>query len=175
MKRKIAAGVIGVLFLSVVGSGVPLTQIKYEASEVGESRWQYEYEISNVIMTGPIEEVTIWFDYGLFDNLAVETIGPPGWEWDEIVVQPEPIIGDDGYYDALALGGGIEQGQTVVGFAVSFDWLGVGEPRPQFYEIIDPATFEAIDSGFTVPEPSIVLLLGLGILALPKRQKRDEK
>ena len=126
-------------------------------------------------MTCAIEEFTIWFDYGLYDNLAIETPDPPGWDWDEIVVQPEPIIEDDGYYDALALGIGIEQGQTVGVFAVSFDWLGMDEPGPQFYEIIDPLSFETIDSGFTIPEPGTVLLLGLGILALRRSVKCKTK
>ena len=64
---------------------------------------------------------------------------------------------------------GIGIGQNVSGFTVSFDWLGTGDPGSQFYEIIDPDTFDTIDSGFTVPEPAILPLLALGVLALRKK------
>jgi len=57
----------------------------------------------------------------------------------------------------------------VAGFAVSFDWLGTGEPGAQFYEIIDPDTFETIDSGWTVPEPGTICLLSFGGLVLWKK------
>jgi len=53
----------------------------------------------------------------------------------------------------MATGLDIAIGEHVYGFAVSFDWLGEGEPGAQFYEIIDPDTFETINSGWTVPEP----------------------
>jgi hypothetical protein len=95
---------------------------------------------------------------------------PPGG-WDEIVIQPEPVLEDDGAYDAKALSMGIGVGQSVAGFAVSFNWLGDAlMPGPQFYEIIDPETFETIDSGMT-PEPATLLLLGLGGLTLLRKRR----
>ncbi len=79
---------------------------------------------------------------------------------------------DDGAYDALTTNSGIGIGVTVSDFSVSFDWLGVGEPGAQFYEIIDPVTFETIDSGITIiPEPGTLLLLSIGGLALLRRRK----
>jgi hypothetical protein len=163
MKRQIFAAVVFVFFLTAIGFGVPKTEIRYQTSDLGSGRWQYNYEVSNISLTVPIEEFTIWFEFGLYDNLAVETPDPPASNWSEIVIQPEPVLQDDGAYDAKALGLGIGIGQTVSGFAVSFDWLGDAVmPGPQFYEIIDPVTFETIDSGYTVPEPATILLLGLG-------------
>ena len=63
-------------------------------------------------------------------------------------------------------------GQHVSGFAVSFDWLGTGRPCSQFYEIIDPADFHTVDSGYTVPEPATLLLFGFGGMILRKRVGR---
>lgn len=174
MKSTIAAGAIFVFFFAAVGFSVPMTQIWYQADELGAGRWQYTYDVSNFSLPGPIEQFTIYFEYGddvqpLYDDLAVETPDPPAGDWSEIVLQPEPVLSDDGLYDALALYPGIAQGQTVSGFKVSFDWLGEGQPGPQPYEIIDPQTFETIDSGQTIPEPAALLLLGLGTLALRRR------
>ena len=111
-------------------------------------------------------EFTIWFDYGLFDNLSIETPDPPSGHWSELVAQPEPVLFDDGYYDGLVISTGIGIGEMVSGFSVSFDWLGVGEPGRQFYEIIDPVTFETLESGWTIPEPATILLFGLGGMIL---------
>jgi len=171
MKRQIFAAVVFVFFLTAVGSSVPKTEIRYQTSDLGSGRWQYSYDVTNISLTAPIEEFTLWFDFGLYKNLAIQTPDPLASNWSEIVLQPEPVLQDDGCYDALALDVGIGIGQTVSGFAVSFDWLGDAVmPGPQFYEIIDPVTFETIDSGYTIPEPATILLLGLDGLVL-KRQK----
>lgn len=174
MKTKILAGLILVFFLTAAGFASLKTTIIYETRPLsgdpnGPARWQYTYDVTNISLTKPIVEFTIWFDYGLYENLAIETPATPAG-WDQIVWQPEPVLLDDGGYDAKGLGAGIGVGQRVSGFALSFDWLGVSEPGPQFYEIIDPATLETIDSGMTIPEPATLLLLGLGGLFLRRRQ-----
>lgn len=168
MKRQIVAAILFGLFFAAVGFGA-LTEIIYKATEVGQGRWQYEYSVENKELSAAIEEFTIWFDLAKYDNLVVETAEPLASEWDEVAWQPEPVLADDGAYDAMALNLGIQQGQKAGGFAVSFDWLGEGQPGSQFYEIIDPATFETIDEGWTIPEPATLFLLGLGLLALRKR------
>lgn len=171
MKRQIFAAVVFVFFLTVVGSSVPKTEIWYQTSDLGSGRWQYNYDVTNISLTVPIEEFTIWFEFGLYENLAVETPDPPAGNWSEIILQPEPVLKDDGAYDAKALGSGIGVGQIVTGFAVSFDWLGDATmPGPQFYEIIDPVTYQTIDSGRTIPEPTMLLLLGVGAVALRRRR-----
>jgi len=48
---------------------------------------------------------------------------------------------------------------------------GVGEPGSQYYEIIDPVTFETIEDGYTIPEPGTLLLLGLGGFVLRRITK----
>ena len=169
MKRQIFMAVAFGFFFTASGLGAS-TQIIYETSELGSGRWQYTYDVTNISLTETIEEFTIWFDFGLYEDLAIKTPDPPASNWSEIVIQPEPVLQDDGAYDARALGLGIGMGQIVTGFAVSFDWLGDGVmPGSQFYEIIDPDTYETIDSGYTVPEPATLLLLGLGGLVLRRK------
>jgi len=175
MKRQIFAAVVFVFSLTAIGSGVPKTQIWYQTSDLGSGHWQYNYEVSNISLTAPIEEFTIWFDFGLYENLAIQTPNPPASNWSEIVIQPEPVLQDDGFYDALALDAGIGIGQTVSGFAVRFDWLGAGQPGAQFYEIIDPVTFETIDLGWTIPEPATLLLFGLGGIIFRRIRHREHR
>ena len=166
---------IAVLLTTAISTNVwgLLTQIIYTSEDLGGDRWQYSYTISNINLSEPIEEFTIYFDYGLYDNLTIETGQPLSDDWDEIVMQPDPVLADGGIYDALAINTGINQSQSVSGFSVSFDWLGTGEPAEQFYEIIDPVSFETIDSGFTVPEPTAMCLLATGCLILLKNRNKS--
>ena len=170
MRRQIVVGVVFGLLFAAVGFAAP-TEIIYKASKVGEGRCQYEYSVENKDLSMPIEEFTIWFDFAKYDNLAVETAEPLASEWDEVVWPPEPVLADDGAYDAMALTVGIQQGKRVDGFAVSFDWLGEGGPGSQFYQIVHPETFETIDEGWTIPEPATLFLFGLGLLALRKKNR----
>lgn len=175
MKSKLF---IAVAFLCLfAGSGLDAanTEIWYETTDLGSGRWEYNYTVVNPLdsLITEIEEFTIWFDYGLFDNLLITTPDPPASGWDEIVIQPEPVLEDDGAYDALALTVGIGIGESVSGFSVSFDWLpGTGQPGSQFYEIIDPVTFETIESGWTIPEPGTLFLLGIGGITILRKRKR---
>ena len=149
------------------------TGILFSTVDLGSDRWQYTYEVSNISLVEEINEFTIRFDYGLYDNLAIETSAPLSDDWNEVVMQTEPAIMDDGGYDALELTGGIGVGQTVSGFSVSFDWLGTGAPGEQYYEIIDPETFAVINTGLTVPEPASMLLWGLVGIGILRRKARS--
>ena len=117
-----------------------------------------------------IEEFTIWFDMDLFENLGV-AVAPAGW--DPLIIEPDPDIppaGDDGFYDALALVAGIAPSVSLAGFSVQFDYLGIGTPGDQFFEIINPTTFSTLDDGFTqsavVPIPAAIWLFGSGLVGL---------
>ena len=164
------------VFTILIGVNIALaglqTEVAYSTNDLGGGRWEYVYDITNISLAPPIEELTIYFDFGLYDNLEVTTPETPP-EWSQIVWQVEPVISDPGGYDALASAENIaiDVGETISGFSVSFDWLGTDGPGSQFYEIIDPVSFETLDSGYTVPEPTTMCLLAFGSLALLRKRK----
>lgn len=178
MSRKVCllSAMLVLILMSVVMAEEPVepVEIRYEATDLGAGRWEYTYDVYNNSLTEGIDEFTIWFGINSYDNLSIGISDPcVVANWNEVVWQPEPFLGDDGGYDALATGLDIAIGQNVSGFAVSFDWLGTGNPGSQFYEIIDPADYSTIYSGQTVPEPTTVILFGIGGLAL-LRKRRDK-
>ncbi len=171
MKSKIFMGAVYVCIFATSGFGALLTEIQYEVGDLGSNQWEYIYTVENIGLSTGIEEFTIWFDYGLYDNLVVTTPETPP-EWGQIVWQVEPVLEDPGGYDALATNLNIDIGESLDGFSVSFDWLGTGNPGLQYYEIIDPLDFSTIEDGYTVPEPGMLLLLGLGALLGRRGKKR---
>ena len=171
MKKRNFIGAILLLFSAGICSGGS-SQISYTNTEIGSGQWQYTYDVQNNSLSGGIKEFTVWFDYGSYGNLAIATGNPPSSSWNEVVWQPEPVLQDAGGYDAVIKNLSIGVGEHVNGFAVSFDWLGSGVPGSQYYEIINPVTFQTIDSGWTVPEPATMLLVGLGGLVLWRKRIR---
>lgn len=157
--------------------------IFYERADLGAGRYELSYTVDNQTSFA-ITEFTIWFDLGLYDNLAI-TSSPV--DWDGLAAQPDPGLPDDGFADWLSLGLAIAPGVSLGGFSVAFDWLGTGLPGAQFFEIVDPDTFIVLESGFTqpllpvaaVPEPPALVLLALGLLLLigsiDRRVKRRVK
>ena len=146
------------------------TQISYQANKIDSVRWEYTYDVMNIGLAAGIEEFTVYFDHGLYNNLSISTPDTPS-EWDQIIWQVEPILGDPGGYDALAATSSVNIGEMIGGFSVTFDWYGVGQPSSQYYEIIDPVTFKTIESGYTVPEPAVILFLLSGGVFLVRKKK----
>jgi hypothetical protein len=173
MKRNLLL-VMTIGFIMIMGNQVYATTINYDLANLGGNRWEYTYAVTNDSMSSDIEEFTIYFNLGSYDNLVVTS---PLASWDELVAQPDPALTDDGYYDALTLATGISPAATDSGFSVSFDWLVAGIPGTQFFDVVDPITFDVLDSGSTVaatavPEPGTLLLLGSGIIGLIGIRKR---
>jgi len=161
-----------------VAATVHSNPIYYEVNfDYGTGLYEYEYTVDNQTIE-PIEEFTIWFDLGLYDTLSIT--GNPSLDWDGIAAQPDPSLPDDGYADWLIYGEAISVGSALSGFSVSFDWLGIGTPGSQFFEIVDPITFDVLSSGDTqplqssapVPEPSTMLLIGVGLAFIVGREKK---
>lgn len=173
MSKSVRCALICIfLFCQISVAGI-LTDIYYDTQDLGGGRWEYTYTVENKDLIPPIEEFTIWFDVGLYDNLVVTTPSSPP-EWDQIVWQVEPVLNDPGGYDALANATNvtIDIGETLSGFSVSFGWLGtMGDPGEQLYDIIDPTDFSVIESGVTLPEPATLFLLGFGGLGLLRRRR----
>ncbi len=153
-------------WIYLVPLSVSATTITAELTNIGGNTWESVYTLQNDSLTTSIDEFTIWFDLGSYENISV--VSTP-LDWDPIVIQPDSGIPDDGYYDVLALSSGIAFGESLGGFVVSFDWLGNSTPTSQFFEIIEPFNFNTLDSGQTtivtasVPEPSSLALLLLGL------------
>ena len=169
---KIKIQLLLCLYVLISALPVQATNISYTLTDLGGNRFEYEYRVENDSLAFAIEEFTIFFDLGLYENLAVSS--SPA-DWDSIVIEPDPLLPDDGFFDALALSSGILPGDTQDGFSVSFDWLGVGAPTDgQYFEVIDPTSFAVLDQGTTilatspspVPEPSTLLLFTGGLLLM---------
>ncbi len=77
---------------------------------------------------------------------------------------------------SMALADGIALGDALGGFSVTFDYLGAGTPGSQLFSIVNPNSFDELDSGATkrssVPQPGTLplMLAGLGALAYWQRR-----
>ena len=177
LSARLAAG-LAILLLAVQASA---TVISYETTNVTGNTWRYDYSITNDTLADPLSELTLYFQLGSFENL--QSLGAPAG-WNGLIAQPDPLLPDNGFIDFAALGAGVGSLQTLNGFSIQFDWLASGTPGSQAFDIIEPATFEVIDSGFTtpaappthsVPEPPtfalIVAALPMMLLARYRRRR----
>lgn len=147
------------------------TVITYDVTQLDAAThtWQYDFTVSNDTLSSDLGEFAVFFDVNLYSNLAL-VASPPGW--DSLLVQPDPLLPDDGFLDSLALGAGIAPGGSLGGFSVSFVFAGAGAPGAQAFSIYD-ANFNSIDAGRTsspvngtVPEPATMLLFALALASL---------
>lgn len=139
------------------------TTINYTATSLGGNQWRYDYTLANNSLQRPITEFTIFFDLGLYSNLATTT-SPQSWS--VLAIQPDPNIPDGGFFDALSMSNGLAPGSSLGGFQVIFNWLGSSAPGAQRFDVIDPSSFTMLDTGRTVnpiPEPGSTSLIFLGL------------
>ncbi len=168
--KSVRSTVVLYCVLFAISPNLHATMVSYITTDLGGSQFQYEYNVTNDTLGVPIRQFTIWFDVELYDNLAITTEDPPASEWNEIILEKTGFGLPIGY-DALADEGGVPPSETVGGFLLRFDWLGINIPGPQFFEIIDPVTSQTLDSGYTIPEPATFLLLGLAGLGLLRTRR----
>ena len=140
--------------------------LNYSLENLGDSKWQYHYQLSNINLEQPIKEFTIWFDSSLYDNIEVASQNN---QWDFIKLLNVPNLGLG--LDGLALDTGISQGQVSQSFSVSFDWIGQDLPTSQSFEVVDSDTYNVLDSGVSiaVPEPTSLAVFSIAGLILRRR------
>lgn len=168
--------------LTLIPINSQATTITYQSMNLSGNTWQNTYEVFNDSLSFAIDEFAIYFDLHLYKNLSLVNIDG---NWDPLLLQPDPVIPDDGLFDAYGLFGGILPGNSLGGFTIQFDWLGIAAiPEEQFFEIFDPTNFNSLDSGFTelvsviqppkprIPEPPIYLLMAVGLFSLLGRKYR---
>lgn len=162
------------VMLCVCAASARATNVTYEASHVGGTQWRYDYTVSNDTLAVAIEEFTIFFDHTLYANLAGAGSAAG---WDLLLIAPDAAIPAAGYFDALALAGGIAPGATLGGFSLIFDYFGSGAPAAQAFSVLDPVSFAQLDSGVTVtasavPMPPSAALVLAGLMLLTLRLRR---
>jgi hypothetical protein len=167
MKTSIVYGLIAILALGSLSYGVYSANVISSASELGGERWEISYQIFN---TGAeaIEEMTIWFDYSGYNNFEITTTDPMGWS--EIIIAADPLTESGAAYDILNTASPLGAGADISGFSVAFDYNGTESiPVGQFFEIIDPQTFDTKYASVTVPEPFTLSLMAAGVLFFYRR------
>jgi hypothetical protein len=168
-----ASGLLGALLFA---SPVYAISIMSEVQSLGGSTYRSVYSVTNDGSLGSgiaVELFDILFDLALYaeSSLTIVTPAPLSTEWDELILGSAP--GVPAAFDAFALAGGIPEGATASGFAVEYEWLGLGTPGAQAFEIYDPNTFALLETGSTteapsaqVPEPSALWMLAIGLTGL---------
>lgn len=76
MKRIVFVLIMAFLFTNNTFADF-VSQVRYEAADLGAGQWQYTYEVKNLGLSDGIGEFTIWFDYGKYSSLQIKTPNPP--------------------------------------------------------------------------------------------------
>jgi hypothetical protein len=97
--------------------------------------------------------------------------------WDIFLQQPDAITPEDGFYEAFVDSGYIPPDFTVE-HMVTFNYVGAGTPGSIPYEIFalplgEEPEFELYEGMTTlIPEPSTLLLFGVGLVMLAKTRRK---
>jgi len=168
MRKAVATLALSLAAALAVAPDARATIIGYDAANVSGNTWLYSYTVTNDNADGGAVSVfDILFAADLFANLDLVSL-PFGWAGGAF----EPgTIDDDGLFIGVTLpflGFGIDQGETLGGFRVRFDFLGAGTPGAQLFQILDPYTLRVVETGATVrriavSEPGVLALLAVAI------------
>ncbi len=159
---------IGINVFFLPWSTVQAVPMSYQTDKLTGNSWEYTYTINNT-SSSAIDAFTVYFSPVLYENLMITD--SPSADWDGLAVEPDIHLPDDGFADWLTLGVPVNVGETLSGFTVAFDFLGMGAPGSQSFEVVDPVTFAVLSAGVTVliPTPGTLLLMGLGLVGLLRR------
>lgn len=171
--RRTCAALLAALLWTAAAPALAAA-VTYQATALGGDAWRYDYAVRNDGSPAAIEEFTIFFEVGLYADLAVAAF-PAGW--DPLVVQPDPGLPADGFFDALALGAGLLSGEEAL-FSVTFTFSGLGAPGAQEFHVVDPGSLDVLERGLTsaavaLPEPgTLPLLLVAAVVLIALRNRR---
>ena len=151
--------------------------LTYEAVDVpdtvaGVDRMKYVYHLNGTFPT--FYGFNLIYDSSRYANLDV-TVPLLGSDWAQLLIQPDAGAPLDGLLTYTALTDIADATSTL---EVEFDWLGVGMPGSQPYEIFDDgfnivSTARTTEFGAnTVPEPATLALVVTALLALLMRHGR---
>lgn len=145
------------------------TVMSATTTNIAGNIWESRYTITNNT-TSAIQWFTIYFKFDLYENFVYIPTAEVGAEWDVFAV--EPFLSSDGFVDAFSFGEGIAVGQSLTNFVVRYNFLGQDLPGNQSFEVYNAndSVPTPVDSGEVdvkiVPEPAVILLFGVGLLAL---------
>ncbi len=141
--------------------------VEYTATSLGGDAWRYDYTLNNSGPALSFDEFTVYFDAP--GASALSAAATPGG-WSSLVVQPDPLLPDAGFFDALHLSGNVAAGSTITGFSVFFSYLAGLTPGAQRFELVTSEPFQTVYSGLTslatpspVPLPAGFALMLFGL------------
>ena len=166
---KSACLMVGLIFSGLCSATLITADISNGAQP---SYYEFQYNITNDT-TDAIDGITLYFDYGLFQNISLVNIPA---NWDFFADDPFSLGGfeESGIVDGFAISAPLAMGQELTSLVVSFEWLGSTDiaSYAQSYEIYDAATFNYVGEGSValsvsqVPEPSTIVIFALAIILL---------
>ena len=160
---------VGLLFALTGTAWAAPFSIAFEAHNLadltaGEDLWQYEYFVGGGTFQAD-QGFSVYFSPDLYGSLSDPQT--TNTDWDLIAIPPDPVLGSDGFIDALAFADGASLAN---GFTVSFVWLGAqatpGIQAVTINQFDASGNLEILERGQTVPtpEPSTLALLATAAL-----------
>ncbi len=160
----ISLGLLGLVSLAQAQLIIHRTTTDLVDLDPGADRWSASYSLQG-IFPSLNQGFSIFFDAAVYRDLS-GPVGPIGFEWDSLLVQPDTGLPSPGFFDLLAL----TPRPTFPGpFTIQFTLLSGGQPGTQDFEVynLEPS-FSIIQRGqigsAAVPEPTT--LGGAAALAL---------
>jgi hypothetical protein len=171
---------VGVVLLSNAATQAAIVDIAFNVTAGSV----FQYTIYNNSLPTPLTDFVVFFSEptgpGEYKNLGASVFNQPAG-WTGMAFEPSAIM-LNGYVNWFTGGSGIAVGDSLGGFEVSFDNIGLSTPGSQFFEVYD-TSFNKVADGWTVPEPAESALASLlaaglwvaGTRAYRARQDRKSK
>jgi hypothetical protein len=172
-------GGLALVSLLVPARTAAAAAIEYSATDLadvtpGDDLWSYEYFVSGFAFDAD-QGFSVYFDPTLYSQLQDPPPSPA--DWFTLSIQPDTVLPDDGYYEAVAL----TPGPSLLGpFTLTVVWLGgPNGPGAQRFTIDSfdaDGFYTELAAGRTtprgVPEPALVTLLAAGGFRCWQRARR---